>query len=377
MSDSNRIPCPHCGGKIPIPMGHSRAKIRCGECGYYAEVPVAMRSTEVAVDELPVIAPAQAEKPRSRRDEDDEIPRPPPVARSKPKRWEDEDDVPRPPPTERSKPKKSVVKATARENPNPRDLRPEFVIPDGADMGPNLLEGSQEEHDDQAVPYAVPGDGTKACKECHFRLPLDAEFCVHCGLDFTTKKKPKKRYQAIDREWEPRMNLQVRLQIFAGLQVLNVLIILTFRDNVGFMGAVVALAFQGGLQAFLIGSFEKIAVKRTEKGAATLTKTWRICFLPGAPVELNWKKSHALGVIHTHSLGFLEWLTFFYLLLLFVVPGIVFYWLVIHPMRYQVVLCDVYGSVDDIIFRTTSDDQPDEICQVISTATGLMYRSTM
>lgn len=368
MSDAPRIPCPHCGGRISVPPGHSRAKIRCGECGYYAEVPAAMRSAAEEPDELPVIAPAAA---------DADVPRPPPVARSQPKRWDDDDDVPRPPPTERSKPKKTAVKAKARENPNPRDGRPEFVIPDDADMGPNLLEGTQDEHEDQTLPYRVPGDGTMTCKACMFTLPLGSVFCVHCGIDFATKKKPKKRYEPIAREWEPRNNLQVRLQVFAGLQVLNVLVILLLRDNVGFVGAAVALFFQGALQSFLIGTYEKIAVERTAKGQATLTKTWRVCFIPMTPLEIDWKKSHAVGHINTHTIGFLEWLTFFYLLLLFVVPGIVFYWFVIHPMRYQVVLCDVYGSVDDIVFRTTSDDQPDEICQVISTATGLMYRSTM
>ncbi len=357
MAEGNRIPCSHCGGKISIPRDHSRAKIRCGECGYYVEVPVAMRASgdEPADDELPVIAPASESK-RRRRDEDDD------------------GDIPRPPPVPRSKPKKSAKKATARENPNPRDLRPEFVIPEGAELGPNLLEGTQEEHDDQALPYAVPGDGTKTCPECQYHLPLDSTFCVHCGVDFQTKKKPKKRFQPIDQEWEPRMNLQLRLQIFAGLQVLNVLLILAFRSDVGFYGSVVALLFQGGLQSFLIGTFEKIRITRTAKGQASLIKTWRICFIPMQPVEIDWRKSHALGIIHTHTTGLLEWFTFFYLLLLFIVPGVLFYWWVIHPMRYQVVLCDVYGSVDDVIFRTTSDEQPDEICRTASTATGLMYR---
>jgi hypothetical protein len=358
MSESARVPCPHCGGRIALPRGHSRAKIRCADCGYYAEVPPNLRSEAVdEPDELPVIAPDAAEPPR-RRERDDDEPR-------------------RPPPVPRSKPKKPAAKAIARENPNPRDNRPEFVIPDGADLGPDLLEGNQIEHDDQAIPYRVPGDGTMACPECNFKLPLGSQFCVHCGLDFATKKKPKKRFQPIDREWEPRMDLALRLKIFAGLQVLNVLLFFLLRTEFSFVSAFLSLLFQGGLQAFLIGSYEKIAVRRNEKGTASLTKTWRICFIPGRPMEIDWKKSHALGTINTHSIGFLEWLTFFYLLLLFVVPGIVFYFLVINPMRYQVVLCDVYGSIDDVIFRTTSDDQPDEICRVVSTATGLTYRSTM
>lgn len=363
-------------------MGHSRAKIRCGECGYYVEVPPGLRATDSEPDDdLPVITPITAPKSvpstetspgtisraSRQRDQQEELP----------DLFERDEPAPARKRTTAKAPTAKSLKAIARENPNPRDRRPEFVIPDGADLGPNLLEGTQEEHDDQAIPYAVPGDGTKNCQECHFRLPLDAAFCVNCGLDFTTKKKPKKRFEPIAQEWEPRLNFTMRIQIFAGLQVLNVLIILAFRSDMGFLGSVMALFFQGALQAFLIGTYEKLAVQRTAKGEATLTKTWRFFFIPTMPAPIDWKKSHAVGVINTHTIGLLEWMTFFYLLLLFVVPGLVFYWLVIHPMRYQVVLCDVYGSVDEVIYRTTSDEQTEEVCQVVSRATGLMYKTTM
>jgi len=44
---ADRIICGNCGGKVPIPAEHTKAKIRCGHCGYYAEVPEAMRAAYI------------------------------------------------------------------------------------------------------------------------------------------------------------------------------------------------------------------------------------------------------------------------------------------------------------------------------------------
>ncbi|QEL13919.1 hypothetical protein [Limnoglobus roseus] len=352
---AGRVPCGHCGAKVAIPAGHSRAKIRCEACGYYADVPPELRSAEAAPppDDLPVITPAppaeDTPRPRNRSAE--------------------------PPPVERSPRKTKKPTAKARPNPDPADPRPQFEMSDDAPRGPNLLEGTQDEDDDK--PYAVPGDGTKACPECNCRVPLDATMCVHCGVDFQSRRKPKKAFQPIDQAWEPRMSLQTRLKILAGLQVVNLLLMLLISNAGSFAGGVLSLLFQGGLQAFLLGSYEKLLVKRTAKGQATLTVQWRIAFVPVAPIKVDWKKSHAIGPIATYTPGLVEWFTFIYLLFLFVLPGVLFYFYVIHPVRFQIVLCDNYGSTDQVIFRTTSQEQADEVCSVTSTATGLQYRPVM
>ncbi len=377
-----RLNCSHCGGKVTVPAGHSRPKIRCDACGYYVSVPPEMRSDVAPADDLPVIAPAAEEKPRRRKpevedDDEDDAPR---ARRRRDEDEDEEDDRPRrkaappPPPIEpQRKAKKPTAKA--RANPNPRDNRPDFQIADDAPLGPNLLDGTQEEDDDK--PYAVPGDGTKGCPECNVRLPLDATMCVHCGLDFRSKKKPKKEFQPISREWEPRLTLKTRLQILAGLQVMNVILMLLIANVSSLERGVVSLVFQCGLQAFLIGSYQKLGVRRTAKGQTTLTKYWRLAFVPMPPQEIDWKDSHGVGTISTHSMGFLEWATFIYLLLLGVVPGIVFYFVVLNPVRYDIAICDTYGSLDEVIFRTTSQDQADEVGEVISNATGLQYRRVM
>jgi hypothetical protein len=373
MSDLNRVMCSHCGGKVPIPPGHTRAKIRCGSCGYYADVPPNLRASEEPSDGLPTIQPKKpADETREENgvtipsyfDDDAGTTRP-----RKPQRnWGDPepDATPVPPP---KKPK-----ATARPNPNPKDIRPDFQVSDEAPRGPNLIEGTQEEHDDQAIPYTVPGDGMKRCPDCGTNLPYEATLCVHCGVEFGKKKKKKKTFETINREWEPRLPFTTRLKIFGGLQVFNVFFLIFIRNVASFDHGLVLLVFLGSLQAFLLGSFEKIAVLRNTKGQTTLTKIWRIGFIPLAPMEMKWKERHGIGVITGHAMGCIEWFTFACLLMLLIVPGVLFYFLVLNPVRYNVVLCDVYGSTEERLFTTTHEDTAHEICDVLATATGLTNR---
>ena len=334
---AGRINCNSCGGKVVVPAGHSRAKIRCNHFGYYAEVPPDQRST-LDEDGTPATAAPALE-----------------VATAK---------------TDTSVKKKKKVKRAA----DPRDNRPQFE--DEEPTGPYLLEGTQDEDDDK--PYAVPGDGTKLCPDCRVKLPLDAKQCVHCGIDLITKKKPKKSYEPIEKEWEPRFPLLLRLKVIAALQLVNVLMALYIISgaNSPFF-AFVSLLIQGGLQAFLVGTFQMVGVKRTADGQVTITKTWRIAFIRINSVPVAWKKSHGMGIIATYDPGLLEWFTLVYLLLLFLIPGILFYWFIIRPERFEVALCDMYGSTDDILFRTTNREEADDVCNVISNCSGLMYKSVV
>jgi ribosomal protein L37E len=369
MSSDSRVHvlCNHCGIKISIPVGHSRAKIRCSGCGYYAEVPAKLRSAEPVdprdtgdpVDELPVIQPSGKPAKAAVDSYFDEEPRK--HRANKADQKTNAESAPKPP------------KATARPNPNPKDIRPDFLLADDAPRGPNELEGTQDEDDDQ--PYAVPGSGLKRCHECGTQLPLDSKICIHCGVDFQSKKKQKKAYQPISQEWEPRFNLQTRLKIFIGLQILNIAVVFLFFRVRSIDGALLFLMMQGAIQAFLVGSFERLGVVRNSKGQANLTRTWRIAFIPLTPREVDWKEQHGVGVIAIHSMGLLEWITLFYLLLLLILPGVLFYIFVLHPLRYNIVLCDEYGVASDRLFQGTSEDQAKEVSQVISTATGLTNRS--
>jgi hypothetical protein len=344
------VMCSSCGAKVPLPEGHTRAKIRCGLCGYYAEVPSELRASD-------------SDEPR-------QSPAGPPLTPN-----------PSPPRGEGNKgktPKGEGNKSRrAKPNTNAADPRPNFES--DVPTGPNLLDGDDIERDGlEATPYSVPGTGLKKCPDCRGDLPLDATLCVHCGVEFGTRtKKAKREYTPLFREWEAYLPFDLRLKIFFGLQALNVVfavLSLVFKQTDFGFALFSALIVQAGVQAFLCGTFDKLQIKRNAKGKTEITKHWRFLFVPTPPQKIDWKVSHGTAIVATHNPGPLEWGVMLYLLCAGCLPGLIFYWFVIKPERYDVVLCDLHGSTDQAIFRTTNRDMADTICTTINETTGLAYR---
>jgi hypothetical protein len=348
----NTIACGNCGGKVKLPAGFSKAKIRCEHCGYYAEVPAEMRST----------APPEEEAPTSSRSA------PPPT---QPRRKRTDENTPPPPP-----------KVRARSD--PRDSRPEFIPEENA--GPRLLEGTQEE-DDQ--PYPVHGTGLKNCPECHQELPLNAIFCVHCGshLSELDRDRPKKRrkYEVIDESFIEGFTMPTRLTLFAAAQVLNVVFtILALSasswkiDTTAIVTGTLSAMINATLQAFILGSYDTLRVRRDEYGKATLTRIRRICFFPLPPVKIPWKKSVGVGRYASYAGDVFAWATCIYLFLCAAcLPGILFWWFVLKPERQNVALADVYGGIEETVFHSKNQEVAVRVVEVIVEATGLQARGVL
>lgn len=339
-----RFPCPTCGAAVDLPPGFDRPKIRCPDCGYYAAVPVELRGGGESSPPTPAVTAQPRAVPAAR-------PRPAPAP------------VPAPPPV-------------ARPPADPRDTRPNFESDEPA--GPPLLAGTRDESDDDAEvqPYAVPGTGTKACPHCRGELPFPATLCVHCGRDLATGAKTRDRtFQPINRTWDEGFPLKLRFQIFLAAQGLNVLFLLISLFAEGWAGVGVAnLVAQVPLQAFVLGTFDALTVRRTAQGKTTLTRTRRVAFYPVPAAKIPWKKSQAVAVTAAAGGGVVAWLVCLYLFTLCVVPGVIFFVMVIRPERHAVRLCDVHGSTDVVAFTATAPDAADEIARTIHDATGLAYR---
>jgi hypothetical protein len=363
----SQVTCSSCGAKVTIPEGHSRAKIRCTSCGYYADVPAEMRSV---VDKDSGSSPPQKSNPQLAKVKTTNAASS--ARKSQSATGSPLTPNPSPPRGEGNKSRK------AKPNNNALDPRPNFESEEP--VGPNLLDGDDIERDGlEASPYTVPGVGVKKCPECRGELPIDAALCVHCGIELGTKeRKVKREYSPLFKEWEAYARLDTRLKVFIGLMVLNlffgVLTILAGKSE-SIMAWLTAIALQAGLQAFLVGTFDKLTIKRNAKGKTEIIKLWRFFFFPTPPQKIDWKVSHGTAIVATHNPGPLEWGVMLYLLCcVAIVPGLLFYWFVIRPDRYDVVLCDLHGSTDQALFRTTTRDIADEICRTINETTGLTYR---
>jgi DNA-directed RNA polymerase subunit M/transcription elongation factor TFIIS len=320
------VACPGCGAAVVVPDDFSRAKIRCEDCGYYAPVPEKLRSRAAEPDDVPPTSAA-------------DVPPRPGVARP--------------------------VKA----RPKPRDASPDD------DAGPPLLRGSAEEED---VPYSVPGDGTKKCPECRKELAYSATFCVHCGTDLITGEKPKKKFKAYDKTWESRLSMQHRLMIFGGLSFVNMLFALAIASAENMLTALVFIVVQLGLQAFLLGTYETVSVKRTAKGKLTVAKFWRVFFLKQPTATIAWEEHQGIGVVATHEISAVDWITLVYFIFcLGCVPAIIFYIAFLRPDRMKVAFCDIYGSTNLIVFHTTKREDADEIARLIADGGNLQFRPVL
>src|SRR5438876_677452 len=78
--------------------------------------------------------------------------------------------------------------------------------------------------------------------------------------------------------------------------------------------------------------------RRDRKGRVRLTRTWRICFVPRPTAEIDLKEYLGVRIGMARDAGYLEWLICLQLLIAGILPGIVFYILVINTDRHYVVL---------------------------------------
>jgi hypothetical protein len=399
------VSCGNCGGKVKLPGGFSKAKIRCGMCGYYAAVPPDMRSEAGAEEDDSPPPPKKKAKASARpapkppvttsddtplepKTRSDTAPPPPPRRKVEPV---DDDDAPPPPPRrERAAPAADAPKPVrARPKTDPKDKRAEFGTQHGE--GKPLLEGNQDE--DDPSPYGVEGDGLKRCQECQGELPHDATFCVHCGThlnedgEAVRKKKKKRTYTPIDQEFGEGWPLPTRLAVMGGVLCLNVLLSVVSVLAVADEGKVNALGIGTGgfvllinssMQAFILGSFDTLRIQRNEKGKAVLTRTRRIAFLPNSPQVIEWKHLTGVGRVATHSGSIIDWVTCIYLLVFAgCLPGILFWWFILKPERYHTVLCNLYGGIEETLFRGKDQQQAEEIADLVGEATGLDVKGTL
>src|SRR5262249_7673780 len=142
-----------------------------------------------------------------------------------------------------------------------------------------LIEGTQ---DDDLNPYTVRGD-TKVprCPECKAKLSAPDAVCERCRHDPTTGQKAPRAFERIDKEWEGGWPFEKRIAVFAGLQVVNILTLaISVSTGYGWTITFFGIFLFVAMQAFLLGTWDKLSLTRTTKGKVTLTRTWRVCFVP-------------------------------------------------------------------------------------------------
>jgi len=229
---------------------------------------------------------------------------------------------------------------------------------------------------DDDKPYTVPGDPeqTEPCPQCNKSLPRGAVVCIHCGFDRQRGKKVERVYQKVDKQWEPGVSLQKRFAVFLGVEGLALVATLGWA----FAGADLFTLLFGwmigaALLAFVLGTYQRVNLRRNQKGRSFLTTTLRIAFIPRATVAVPWREYEGVVTGVSHEVDFWDWVVVVMMLGYFIVPGVLWWYYVVHPDQFHAALSKDHGYAALILYRGSSEERAKEIAAAVSDATGLPY----
>jgi hypothetical protein len=273
------------------------------------------------------------------------------------------------------------------------DLPPDRGGPEPAADRYLLAEGTTA---DDGRAYGVFGERpVPPCPACGKPLPDDAPACGHCNWHRDVGKRLPRTYKPIERVWEAGWSFRWRFAAFLACQVLNVLTaIMVYLERQSLPASVGEWVMMSALQAFVLGTYDRVNLHRNANGKVTLTKTWRACFVPLTPKVIRWREHE--GVVVRHSdVGIFDWLIclsllmggvgpcLFYLtidhlyailfLLSGVVLGAVFWWFAIRPGRVMVALTQNLGDPVSVLYAGTDVGRATEIAEAVRDVAGLPY----
>jgi hypothetical protein len=386
---SGRVICHGCGQWVPLPEGYRRNKIQCPACGVICEVTEAARA---AAASTPPAAPAPAPKRRepSPRDEDERwaadffaaadepSDRPVPVEEEQQPPSDEEPEYDgRPPPRQVSHapmkfPCRRCRRLIERQGECP------YCAEEEAEAGAPRLTIDEpqpaEDDEDDGQPYILDGGNDVSCPKCTKQLPPNSTFCTRCGYDFRRRKKVRKTFQPLARAWETNYSLAVRKTIFFWLQVFGISVGLWWNltyngDWFAFAGSTVLFA---AMTAFLLGTFDRIELRRDEKGRVTLTKLRRYCFFLAPEKRIEVRGFEGVITGRSSEVSAVEWIVCI-ILLLMIVPGIVYWYYVIHKISFRVSLAQDHGREVELVYHGWREEQMRDIQLTLCGASGLRH----
>jgi hypothetical protein len=231
-----------------------------------------------------------------------------------------------------------------------------------------------DDEDDNGQPYVPAAEEikTRKCEQCAKDIDLLAVVCVHCGYDAQAKKKVERTFTPVDRTWHAGWPFERRMTVFLGFQAVNLITIilaLSVGESLGVTTFAVVMTI--ALQAFVIGTFDTLRVRRNKKGQTEITITWRVGFVPTAPKKVPWREHEGVAFGHYDPTGLSDWWIFLILLPWFLIPAILWWYYVIRPDHFYAALARDRGFPETYLYRGMNEAQAKEICQVVTDTTAL------
>jgi hypothetical protein len=130
------------------------------------------------------------------------------------------------------------------------------------------------------------------------------------------------------------------------------------------------------MTSFLLGTFDRLDLVRDDRGKVTLTKTRRICFFTAYALPIDVRGHEGIVTGRSNEVTGWEWLVFFFLLVSGIIPGLVWWYYIIHKITFQAALARDHGYPAAIVYQGWDEAQMRDIAVTLSGAAGLHLAGT-
>jgi hypothetical protein len=205
-------------------------------------------------------------------------------------------------------------------------------------------------------------------------MEFGAVLCASCGFNLKTRKKAKRRYAPIAREWETDMTLMNRLTWLGGFWAVHLLVTIASWTQGNLVSAIVAWFPLTFIVAFVLGTYDRVQIFRDERGRVTLVRQWRFFFIPATPVTREVRGYEGVLIGSWNDSGIMEWFICISLLFLGCLPAVIWWYVAIYQSHHHVAMAEDHGRPALTVYRGRSESQMHEIAGVLCEATGLNIR---
>jgi hypothetical protein len=262
--------------------------------------------------------------------------------------------------------------------------------------------------DDDGKPYLVSGGVPKPCPNCKAEMAPTAVVCVSCGYDRRTRKTPRKTYEPVERMWEPGLPFARRLWIC--LALIGAFFLLGLGGTIvsgEWLSFILSWFTFSGMMLFLFGTYDRVNLTRNERGQVRLYHAIRFGFIEFKNERIMLKDYDGIvtgrvselgcfpmaftallvlsgllsamnimfGALAADSIGFLQYLSMLFFLVLGFVPAGIAYVVFFHKIQFFAALSEAHGFPAKKLYQGWDEAYSVDVATTVSQVTTLQYRT--
>jgi hypothetical protein len=219
---------------------------------------------------------------------------------------------------------------------------------------------------EDSAAYRLEALPERPCPGCARPLPTAETLCPWCGFDQQAGARQPRTYEPVQRSWETGWSLQCRVRLFLIGQAAALLLGLLAAWILGEWNALVVpwLAFSA-LTAFLLGTYARTELTRSERGKVRLTQTWRICFVPRPTQAIRISEYEGVASGKAPAADFWDWFVLVILTLSGIVLGVLWWYFIIRPDSFYVALTRDHGFPERTLYWGWDEQRAEDMAKTL------------